>query len=1068
VANRTSTSALTLLSRFSRCTSGITVAFGLITLTGWAFHIYRFKSIIAGQIDVKANAAICFILIGLALWLEEGDAKPYKKVLSKSLALTSSLVGLLSLLEYWWGWNLGIDQLLFRVSTEDIPGSVRPGLMSPVAAADFFLLGIAITLPDGKSRRSQWLQGLLVAVAAIVASFGVLDFVLSPNNTHTHIAPTTALVLFLFSFAVLCARTQWGLGALLVSSTTGGELARRLLPAAILVPMVIAWARWRGQQIGLYSEWAGLAIMTVSAAISLAGITAWTALVIDRSDSERLRAEESARRLAAIVTSLSTDGIIFKTLNGTITSWNPGAQAIYGYSAEEMIGHSLTAALPRDRLEELHVLMQKIGRGEQVRHYETVRVHKDGHPIHVSLSISPIRDENGNIVGSSTISQDITARKRAEEALRQSEERFRALVNISSDVVYRMSPDWSEMQQLEGRGFIADTTAPTKDWLRAYIHPDDQELVTRTIQNAIRNKSVFELEHRVRQTDGSLGWTLSRAVPRLNGNGEIIEWIGMASNVTSRKLAEETLRGSEQRVRALMESTAEAILGEDLQGNCTFCNPAALQLLGYKDQAELLGKNLHDTMHHSAADGTPLSSDDCPIAQAARGGYSCHSDDVVLWRKDGTCFPAECWSHPAFNQGTTIGAVLTFFDISERKRAEEALRESRARLAAALASMTDAVFISDTEGRFIEFNNSFATFHRFKSKAECAKTHAEYSNYLDVFMGDGEAAPLDMWAVPRALRGETVTDAEYMLRRKDTGEIWMGSYSFGPIRAKDRSIVGSVVVARDITQKKADEREIRKLNEELDQRVRERTAELEAANKELEAFTYSVSHDLRAPLRHISGFSKILTEEFAASLPAEAQRHLQRIEEGTHHMGRLVDDLLNLARVGRRDLTPQVTGLKSVCEEVIDSLKPDIGERQVEWKIGNLPYVDCDTALMAQVFQNLLSNALKFTRPRARAVIEVGTEEKDGASFVYVRDNGVGFSMKYAEKLFGVFQRLHRQEDFEGTGVGLATVQRIIQKHGGRIWAEAELDKGATFYFTLGSSEKVANKIKAAVAGDKT
>ena len=157
--------------------------------------------------------------------------------------------------------------------------------------------------------------------------------------------------------------------------------------------------------------------------------------------------------------------------------------------------------------------------------------------------------------------QDITERKRSEEALRQSEERLRALVNASSDVLYRMSPDWSEMQQLDGRGFIADTATPSREWLQSYIHPDDQALVTRTIQDAIRDKTVFELEHRVRQTDGSLGWTLSRAVPRLDANGEIIEWFGMASNVTSRKLAEETLRGSEQRVRALMESTAEAILG---------------------------------------------------------------------------------------------------------------------------------------------------------------------------------------------------------------------------------------------------------------------------------------------------------------------------------------------------------------------------------------------------------------------------------------------------------------------------------------------------------------------------
>jgi light-regulated signal transduction histidine kinase (bacteriophytochrome) len=239
--------------------------------------------------------------------------------------------------------------------------------------------------------------------------------------------------------------------------------------------------------------------------------------------------------------------------------------------------------------------------------------------------------------------------------------------------------------------------------------------------------------------------------------------------------------------------------------------------------------------------------------------------------------------------------------------------------------------------------------------------------------------------------------------------------------------------------------------EELEQRVAQRTEELDATNKELEAFTYSVAHDLRAPLRHIQGFSDLLRESFASQLEPEAQKYLQRIGEGTQQMGRLIDDLLSLARIGRQEPRLQATGLNSLVQEVLRDLKTETEGRDIHWQVGDLPFVDCDPGLMKQVFYNLLSNAAKYSRPRKPAVIDVGQMSVEGQPVNFVRDNGVGFNMKYADKLFGVFQRLHRKEDFEGTGVGLATVQRIIHKHGGRIWAEAEIDKGATFFFSLAS-----------------
>jgi signal transduction histidine kinase len=251
----------------------------------------------------------------------------------------------------------------------------------------------------------------------------------------------------------------------------------------------------------------------------------------------------------------------------------------------------------------------------------------------------------------------------------------------------------------------------------------------------------------------------------------------------------------------------------------------------------------------------------------------------------------------------------------------------------------------------------------------------------------------------------------------------------------------------------------------LEQQVEERTAQLNVANADLEAFSYSVSHDLRAPLRHIGAFSTMLSEDYGPRMEPEAQLHLSRILIGVKNMSRLIEDLLKMAQIGRLALVCVPTDLNSLVGEVLVDLQPECGSRQIDWHIGALPSVECDPGLIRQVFTNLLSNALKYTRRREIAVIEVGHTDEEGASVIFVRDNGAGFDPRYASKLFGVFQRLHRAEDFEGTGVGLSTVQRIMRKHGGEIWANSEVDKGATFFFSLVAGRHGFAQAKKAVAG---
>ncbi|MBX3026125.1 PAS domain S-box protein [bacterium] len=294
-----------------------------------------------------------------------------------------------------------------------------------------------------------------------------------------------------------------------------------------------------------------------------------------------------------------------------------------------------------------------------------------------------------------------------------------------------------------------------------------------------------------------------------------------------------------------------------------------------------------------------------------------------------------------------------------------------------------------------------------------------------------------------------VWEGQVVNRRKD-GSLYTEEMTITPVRGDGDAITHFIAVKQDVTERQRAEEERRRLHGELEQRVAERTGELEAANRELEAFSYSVSHDLRAPLRSIRGFSQALLDDFASQLPGEARAHLATIQGAAERMGALIDALLNLSRLGRQALLRRPVDMARLVREVLADLQPLAVGRAVEVALGALPPGDADPTLLRQVWLNLLSNAFKYTTPRAVARIEIGSRREQGEVVYFVRDNGAGFDMGYVDRLFGVFKRLHSQSEFEGTGVGLAIVQRIVHRHGGRVWAEAAPDQGATFSFTLG------------------
>ena len=1030
----------------------IILGISILNLGGWAFGISILKSIDGHWVPMMIDTAISFILCAMSLYIIQ------KKITTGLLSLIPKISGVMVFIV--GAITTCLQIAILNPANEKLMMEnpflgiflVSNNRMALITACNFILIGIVLFLISFHKKKLTGIAHALIFPSLLISYVVPVSYILGVTNlqgiTIVSVALPTAIAFCLLCVGILFNDTNSWVMKVFTSLSSGGQMARRLLPGMIVLPVVIGWLRIMGEKKGFFESGVGVVLVVITYTVCFVFLTWLSAKEANKIDNKRKQAEDSQRETNEYLENLfsyANAPIIVWDTKYRITRFNPAFELLTGRKAEEVIGYSIEVLFPVDLVKSSMRLIHKAQQGERLEIEEINIVHVDGTIKTVLWNSAPMFSTDGQTITEVIAQgQEITDRKKAEDSLRETNDYLENLFSYANapiivwdtkSMITRFNPAFELLTGRKAEEVIGHSIE--------ILFPIDLVESSMALIQKAQNGARLEIEEiNIVHVDGSIKTVLWNSAPMFSVDGQtIIEVIAQGQDITERKMAEDAMYESEDRFRTMANAIPQLSWIAHADGFIFWYNQRWYEYTGTTpEQMEGWGwQRVHDPVvlpsvleKWTYSIGTGESFDmEFPLL-GADGKFRTFLTRVMPMKD---------------SAGRIIQWFGTNTDITELKQAETALKLLSSELEIIIDSIPGLVFYKDVNNHYLRVNKYMCDAYG-KSKKQMEGIHLNELHTNEQSQAYYDADLRVIKSRTSELNIDEPWETEIGLRWVNTSKV--------PYMDQNGEVVGVIGVSMDVTERKLAERELEVYRKHLEELVTERTADLavanhnlERSNKELEEFAYVASHDLQEPLRMVSSYTQLLERRYKDKLDQDANDFIQYAVDGASRMQKLINDLLDYSRVSSQGREFSKVDISQVLGNAVSNLQNLISDNLALVTNEDLPVINIDESQIIRVFQNLIENGIKYKKKTELPKIHIACKKKNNLYEFSVRDNGIGIDMQYHDRIFIIFQRLHKKDEFPGTGIGLSVTKRIIERHGGTIWFDSKKEVGTTFYFTI-------------------